>query len=154
MERGKSHGFSRVVAGTRGVFLSYGWDGPSKLMFVQRHQDSCLVMRDTSGISQRLGITIRTLLKVRQETQCPFPLATMILGLLSIFRNSQASSAFEALDSECLSKFQKDMRPAVQMMRGPRAFSRVSTGESDIPSSCEMKDEPAFKPLQGNPAFF
>ena len=33
-------------------------------------------------------------------------------------------------------------------------FSRVSTGESDIPSSCEMKDEPAFKPLQGNPTIF
>ena len=26
----------------------------------------------------------------------------------------------------------------------------VSTGDSDIPSSCEMKDEPGFKPLQGN----
>ena len=34
------------------------------------------------------------------------------------------------------------------------AFSKVSTGESDIPSSCEMKDEPAFKALQGKPAFF
>ena len=34
------------------------------------------------------------------------------------------------------------------------AFSRVSTGDLDIPSSCEMKDEPAFKPLQGNLAFF
>ena len=34
------------------------------------------------------------------------------------------------------------------------AFSRVSTGDSDIPSSCEMKDEPEFKPLQGNLAFF
>ena len=33
------------------------------------------------------------------------------------------------------------------------AFSRVSTGDSDIPSSCEMKHEPEFKPLQGNPAF-
>ena len=40
------------------------------------------------------------------------------------------------------------------MRRGPRAFSRVSTGDSNIPSSCEMKDEPAFKPLQGNAAFF
>ena len=40
------------------------------------------------------------------------------------------------------------------MRRGPKAFSRVSTWDSDIPSSCEMKDEPAFKPLQGNPAFF
>ena len=30
----------------------------------------------------------------------------------------------------------------------------VSTGDSDILSSGDMKDEPAFKPLQGNPAFF
>ena len=28
-------------------------------------------------------------------------------------------------------------------------FSRISTEDSDIPSSCEMIDEPAFKPLQG-----
>ena len=34
------------------------------------------------------------------------------------------------------------------------ACSSVSTGDLDIPSSCEMKDEPAFKPLQGNLAFF
>ena len=34
------------------------------------------------------------------------------------------------------------------------AFSRISTGESDILSSCEVKDEPEFKPLQGNLAFF
>ena len=34
------------------------------------------------------------------------------------------------------------------------AFSRISTGDSVIPSSCEMKYEPAFKPMQGNPAFF
>ena len=33
------------------------------------------------------------------------------------------------------------------------AFSRVSIEESDMPSSCEMKDEPDFKPLQGNRAF-
>ena len=31
---------------------------------------------------------------------------------------------------------------------------RVSTGDSVIPSSFEMKYESAFKPLQGNPAFF
>ena len=33
-------------------------------------------------------------------------------------------------------------------------FCRVSTGDSDMPSSCGMKDEPEFKPLQGNRAFF
>ena len=40
------------------------------------------------------------------------------------------------------------------MRRRPKAFSQASTGDLDIPSSCEMKDRPAFKPLQGNPAFF
>ena len=34
-ERGKSHGFSRVVAGTWGIFSSYGGDVHSKLVFVQ-----------------------------------------------------------------------------------------------------------------------
>ena len=34
------------------------------------------------------------------------------------------------------------------------AFSRGSTGVSGMPSSCEMKDELEFKPLQGNPGFF
>ena len=46
------------------------------------------------------------------------------------------------------------MRPPVEMRQKPLAFSRVSTGDSDIPSSCKMKDKPSFKPLQGNPAFF
>ena len=40
------------------------------------------------------------------------------------------------------------------MRRGTRAFPRDSTGDSDIPSCCEMKDERAFKPLQGNQAIF
>ena len=34
------------------------------------------------------------------------------------------------------------------------SFSRVSTGDADISSSDGIKDEPAFKSLQGNPAFF
>ena len=40
------------------------------------------------------------------------------------------------------------------MKLGPRAFSRDCTEDSDLTLSCEMKDEPAFKPLQGNPTFF
>ena len=46
---GKSHEFSRVAAGTWCIFSSYGWDGYLKLAFVQRSQDSCLVMKVTSG---------------------------------------------------------------------------------------------------------
>ena len=47
---GMSHGISRVAEGTWGKFTSYSGDGHSKLHFVQRSQDSCLVRMDTSGI--------------------------------------------------------------------------------------------------------
>ena len=104
MVMGKSHGFSGVAAGTWGILSSYGGDGPSKLVFVQRRQDSSLVMRDTSGISKSLGRTIKTLLEVMIETLGPFPVATGILRFLSIFKNCQASSPFEALNSACLSR--------------------------------------------------
>ena len=40
------------------------------------------------------------------------------------------------------------------MRRETRVFSGVSTEESDIPSSYEMKDLPAFKPLLGNLTLF
>ena len=123
-------------------------------MFDQQHQDCSIVTRNPSRISILLGREIRTLLKVRRETQGPFLVAAVILGFLSILNKSQALSPVEALNSACLSKCQRDMRPPVPMSQGARAFSRVSTGDSDIPSSCEMKDEPAFKPLQGNSAFF
>ena len=62
--------------------------------------------------------------------------------------------SFEALNSAHLLKSQMDVRPSVQKRLRTMAFSRVSTGVSDIPSSCEMKDEPAFKRLQGKPACF
>ena len=109
---------------------------------------------DTSGIETRLRKTIRTLLEVRQETKAHFLVGTVILGFLSIFKKSQASSHFEALNSVCLSRYQSDVIHPIQMRRRTTAFSRVSTGDSDIPSSCDMKHESKFKPLQGNPAFF
>ena len=48
--RGMSHTISRVAARTWGIFASYSGDGHSKLHFVQQSQESCLDMRDTSGI--------------------------------------------------------------------------------------------------------
>ena len=91
---------------------------------------------------------------MRQETEDQFLGGTVILGFLSIFKKSQASSPFEALHSVCLSRCQRDVIPPVQMRWRPTAFSMVSTGDSDIPSSCEMKDEPEFKSLLENRAFF
>ena len=91
---------------------------------------------------------------MRWEARLPLLVGKILLGFLSIFSKSHASSPFEALNSAHLSRCQMDVRPPVQNRRRPRAFSRVSTGDSVIPSSSEVKDEPAFKPLQGNPAFF
>ena len=93
-------------------------------------------------------------LDVKQETEVQFLVGTVILGFLSIFKKSKASSPFEALNSVCLSRYQSDVILPIQMRLRTTAFSRVSTGDSDNPSSSEMKQEPEFKPLQGNPAFF
>ena len=91
---------------------------------------------------------------MKQETEVHFLVGKVILGFLSIFKKRKASSPFGALNSVCLSRCQSDVLPPVQMRRRTMAFSRVSTGDSYTPSSCDMKHEPKFKPLQGNPAFF
>ena len=93
-------------------------------------------------------------MKVRREAKRPLLVGTVILVFLSIFTKSQASSLFEAMNSAQLSICKKDVRPSVQKWWRTMAFSKFSTGDLVIPSSCEMKYEPAFKPLQGNPAFF
>ena len=91
---------------------------------------------------------------MRQETEFHFLVGRVILGFLSIFKKGQALQPYEALNSVYLSRGQRDVRPPVQMRRTPTSFSSVSSGDSDMPSSCEMIDEPELKPLQGNPAFF
>ena len=91
---------------------------------------------------------------MRLEAKRPLLVGTVILVFLSIFTKCQASSPFESLNSAHLSKSQMYVRPSVQKRLKNMAFSRVSTGDWDIPFSCEMKDEPAFKTLQGKPAFF
>ena len=111
-------------------------------------------MTDTSGSLTRLGRTVRMLLKVRREAKRPLLVGKVIFVFLSIFTKSQSSSPFEAMNSAHLLMFQKDLRSSVQKWWRIMAFSRVSIGDSVIPSSCEMKYEPAFEPLQGNPAFF
>ena len=75
---------------------------------------------------------------MKQETEVHFLVGTVILGLVSIYKKSKASSTFEALNSLCLSSCQSDVIPLVEMRRRPTAYSRVSTGYSDIPSSFDM----------------
>ena len=80
-------------------------------MFIQRHQESSLLKMDTSGVETRVGRTIQKLLDVRQETEFHFLGGKVILGFLSIFKKSQVSSPYEALNSVCLSRGQRDVRP-------------------------------------------
>ena len=84
------------------------------------------------------------ILEVRLETGGLLLVGTVIWGFLTIFKRSQASSTFEALNSVCLSRCHRDVRPIVETSWRPRAFCSVSTGESDTLSSCDMKDEPAL----------
>ena len=91
----------------------------------------------------RRGRTIRTLLEVKWEFRSLFLFDTVILGFLNILKNCQVSSTFEAVKSTRLSSCQNDASPLFEMSWRPSAFCRVSTGVSDILSSCDMNDEHA-----------
>ena len=92
--------------------------------------------------------------EVSREANLPLLFGKVILVFLSIFTKSQASSPFEVLNSAHLKKSPMNVRPSVQKRLRTLAFSRVYTGDSDIPSFCDMKDEPTFQALQGKPAFY
>ena len=77
--RGKSHGFSRIAVGTWVIISVYGGDGPSKLVFVQQRQDTCLVVRDTLVFSSRFGKKTCTPLELRQVTQGAVLVSLVIL---------------------------------------------------------------------------
>ena len=58
--RGKSHDFSLFASRTWDIFSRDIRDGHTRVMLVQRHQESCLVERDHSPFSLRLESTIGT----------------------------------------------------------------------------------------------
>ena len=91
----------------------------------------------------RRGTTIRTLLEVYWEFRFLFLFDTVILGFLTILKICQALSTFEAVNSTWFSSCQRHVMPLFEMKWRPRAFCRVSTGDSDILSSCDMNDEHA-----------
>ena len=67
----------------------------------------------------------------------------MILGFLTILKNCQASSKFEAVNSTLISSCKRHVRPIFEMKLRPRAFSRISIGDSDMLSFCDMNEEHA-----------
>ena len=83
------------------------------------------------------------LLEVKWDFRSLFLFDTVILGFLTILKNFQALPKFEALNSTWLLRCQTHVRPLLDMKLRPRAFCMVSTGDSDILSSCDMNDEHA-----------
>ena len=82
------------------------------------------------------GRTTRTLLELKQETEFHFLVGIVILAFLSIVEKRLVSSPYETLNFVWLSRGQRDVRPILQTTQTPTAFSRVSTGDSNMPSSC------------------
>ena len=52
---------------------------------------------------------------MRRETEGHFLVGIVILGFLTIYKKRQASSTFEALNSACHSRVQKNVRAPVEM---------------------------------------
>ena len=84
-------------------------------------------------------------LKLGRETQGQFPVSTGILEFLLNVKRSQAKSPVEACNSTLLFRCHRGMKAPVEMRRGDRALSRVSTGDSDNPSCWERKHGLAFE---------
>ena len=69
---------------------------------------------------------------MRQETEVHFLFGTVILGLLSIFKKSQALSRYQAFNSVCLSRGHRDVRPPVQ--KRCASFPQASQEEFSLSS--------------------
>ena len=76
---------------------------------------------------------------MRLETEGHFLVGIVILGFLTIYKKSQASSTFEALNSACHSRFQKDVKSPVEM-RGRLGLSVWSLQVFRNPFICDMND--------------
>ena len=76
------------------------------------------------------------------------------IGIPINFQEESSLVSFGSLELHEPLEVSRDVRPPLQMTRGTRVSSRISTQDSDIPPSCELNHEAEFKPLQGNLAFF
>ena len=76
------------------------------------------------------------------------------IGIPINFQDESSLVSFGSLELHEPLEVSRDVKPPVQMRQGTRVSSMIFTQDSDIPSSCQMKDEPAFKPHQGNLTLF
>ena len=76
------------------------------------------------------------------------------IGIPINFQEESSLVSFGSLELREPLEVSRDVRSPFQIPRGTMVSSRISAQDSDIPSSCQMKHEPAFKPLHGNPTLF
>ena len=60
------------------------------------------------------------------------------IGIPINFQEESSLVSFESLEIHEPLEVSRDVRPPVQMRRGTSVSSRISTQDSDIPSSCQM----------------
>ena len=76
------------------------------------------------------------------------------IGILINFQEESSHVSIWSLELHEPLEVSRYVSPPVQMRWGTRVSYMISIQYSDIPSFCKMKDEPTFKPLQGNPTLF
>ena len=75
------------------------------------------------------------------------------IGIPINFQEESGLGPFRNTDIRGPLEVSSDVRPPVEMI-WDIGFYLGTAQNIDIPLSCEKKNEPAFKPLQGNPNFF
>ena len=118
--------------------------------------ESGLVSSCEGNIGIPLGLLqgIEPHLELRQETRGSSPVAKWILGFLLSFNRVVGAHLLlrhGTLLSPCVLK---GVSGLLELRRGTRDFSRVATGDSNLPSCFEGKLGVPFELLQGNQALF
>ena len=83
------------------------------------------------------------------------PLSSLhrVIGIPINFQEESGLGRFRNTDIRGPLEVSSDVRPPVEMI-WDIGFYLGTAQNIDIPLSCEKKNEPAFKPLKGNPTFF
>ena len=76
------------------------------------------------------------------------------IGIPINFQEESSLVSFSKIELHEPLEVLRDVRAPVQMRRVTMVASRISTQDSDIPSSCQMKDGPSITVLQGNLTLF
>ena len=151
--RGKSQEFSGVAADTWCIFSSYGGDGHLKLWFFQRSG----LLSSYDGHRGKLNYAWQE--STDASGGDPGGHASLIswqsyIGIPINFHEESCIVTFWSIELRVPLEVSTDMRTLSRWGRHlGLSLDSPQRRILHITLSCVMKDEPAFKPLQGNPTF-